>query len=66
LKLAWSLELRRVILELNSSLMIQLITRLTAKIDTNHILVMKARELIAKNWKVRIQHVFRKANAAAD
>jgi hypothetical protein len=27
---------------------------------------MKARELIAKNWKVRIQHVFRKANATTD
>jgi len=36
LELAWSLKIRRVILESDSSLVVQPITRLTVKIDANY------------------------------
>jgi ribonuclease HI len=36
LELAWSVRIRRVILELDFSLVVQLITRLTVKVDVNY------------------------------
>jgi len=44
---------------------VHLITREYGKVDANFSLIIKAKELLAREWVVKVQHAFREANAAA-
>jgi hypothetical protein len=44
---------------------VHLITREYGKEDANFSLIIKAKELLAREWVVKVQHAFREANAAA-
>jgi ribonuclease HI len=66
LKLAWSKGFRKIILESDSSLAVDLITKNKIFIDKNYNLIMQARELLAKEWDIQVRHVYREANSMAD
>jgi len=66
LKLAWSKGFRKIILESNSSLAVDLITKDKIIFDKNYNLIMQARELLAKEWDIRVLHVYKEANSVAD
>ncbi|XP_050222138.1 uncharacterized protein LOC126672232 [Mercurialis annua] len=65
LLLAWNLGCRRVILEVDNKMVVE-------KVNSNEMaghhsnLLCAVRALIARNWEVKVQHVYREANNAAD
>jgi ribonuclease HI len=64
LQLAWSKGFRKIILESDSSLAVDLITNDKVIIDKNYNLIMQARYFLAKNWDIQVIHVYREANSA--
>ena len=48
------------------SLAVDLISKDKFIIDKNYNLIMQARDLLAKNWDIRVIHVYREANSVAD
>lgn len=61
LELAWSKGYRK----LDSAIVMDLITKDKINIDRNYCLIMKARNLLAKE-EVQTTHVYREANSVAD
>jgi len=66
LKLAWSKEFQKIVLESDSSLAVDLITKDKIIIDKNYNLIMQARELLAKEWDIQVLHVYKEANSVVD
>ena len=64
-ELEWMLGFQKLILESDSKLVVHLITREYGELDSNFSLIIKAKELPAREWVVKVQHAFREANAAA-
>jgi len=64
LQLAWSKGFRKIILESDSSLAVDLITNDKVIIDKNYNLIMQARYFLAKDWDIQVIHVYREANSA--
>jgi L1 cell adhesion molecule like protein len=54
LELAWLLGLKKVILESDFAIVVVLITKEIVKIDMNYSMIMKAKSLFAREWKVQI------------
>ncbi|CAN1139785.1 Putative ribonuclease H protein At1g65750 [Linum perenne] len=66
LQLAWDLGYRRVLAQLDSSAAIAI---LEADGDVTHqhaLEVFQFRELVSRNWDVKLIHIYREANKAAD
>lgn len=51
---AWLLGLKKVILESDFAIVVVLITKEIVKIDMNYSMIMKAKSLFAREWKVQI------------
>lgn len=66
LEIAWSRGITKRIIEWDSELVIDCITKESIKMDANYILIVKARELLKRDWEVVVQHAFREANLVAD
>jgi ribonuclease HI len=66
LEIAWSRGITKLIIEWDSELVIDCITKESIKMDANYILIVKARELLKRDWEVVVQHAFREANLVAD
>lgn len=66
LEIAWSRGITKLIIEWDSELVIDCITKESIKMDANYILIVKARELLKRDWEVVVQHAFREANSVAD
>jgi ribonuclease HI len=66
LQLAWSKGFRKIILESDSFLVVDLITNDKVIIDENYNLIMQARYFLAKDWNIQVIHVYRKTNSATD
>ncbi|CAN1806206.1 Putative ribonuclease H protein At1g65750 [Linum perenne] len=65
MKLAWSLGIRRIVVQSDSSTAISILHR--AAMDNQHVaLVSDFLELKARSWEVSIVHVYREANCGAD
>ncbi|CAN1772377.1 Putative ribonuclease H protein At1g65750, partial [Linum perenne] len=65
LKLAWSIGIRRIIVQSDSLTAITLLHR--AAVDNQHvILISEFLELKSRNWVIRLEHVYREANCGAD
>ncbi|CAN1129044.1 Putative ribonuclease H protein At1g65750 [Linum perenne] len=65
MKLAWSLGIRRIIVQSDSCTAISILSR--AALDNQHAaLVSDFLELKARSWEVSIVHVYREANCGAD
>lgn len=66
LEIAWSRGITKLIIECDSELVIDCITKESIKMDANYILIVKARELLKRDWEVVAQHAFRETNLVAD
>lgn len=53
LKLVWSKVFQQIILELDSTLLVDLIIKDKINIDKNYNLIMQARDLSSKDWEVQ-------------
>lgn len=65
LELVWFLGLRRLIFESDSMVTVNLITRHNVKVDANYAPVVRAKEILVREWEVKVQYTFREANVAA-
>lgn len=66
LELAYSLGLRRIILESNLLLVVHLITKNIVKVDANYALINKVKAILEREWEVKRQHIFREATVVAE
>lgn len=66
LKMAWNENVKQLILEVDSMVVIQLLAKEVDWSNLNTGLINHCRELLCRNWEVQIQHVFREGNAVAD
>ena len=66
LQFAWKRNVKKLILELDSLLVVQLIKNGPKSINVAISIIMKIRRMLSFAWKVRIQHVMREGNRAAD
>ncbi|CAN1187552.1 Putative ribonuclease H protein At1g65750 [Linum perenne] len=65
LKLAWSIGIRKLLVQSDSRTAITLLHR--AAVDNQHaLLISEFLELQSRNWDIRIEHVYREANCGAD
>ncbi|CAN1128818.1 Putative ribonuclease H protein At1g65750, partial [Linum perenne] len=65
LRMAWSMGIRRIIVQSDSQIAISLLHR--AEKDHQHAsLISEFLELKARSWDIRIDHVYREANFGAD
>jgi hypothetical protein len=44
---------------------VNLITRHNVKVDANYAPVVRAKEILVREWEVKVQYTFREANVAA-
>ncbi|KAF7843966.1 putative ribonuclease H protein At1g65750 family [Senna tora] len=63
---AWSLELKKVQLEYDSLLAIKLIKDPPGEAHPSASLILKITSLLNREWEVRVHHVYREGNVAAD
>ena len=66
LNLAWKKGYRKIILEMDSKVAIQLITNGTNSTNAATRLVLDIRRMLKLDWMVQVNHVFREGNRAAD
>ena len=66
LRIAWEKNVRKVILELDSLLVVQIIQGGQKSMNVFHSLVADIQRMLSLNWEVKIFHVMREANRAAD
>ena len=63
---AWQMGFKEVQMESNSQAIINLIkgVEVSSILDKN--LISQIRQLMAKDWRVKVQHIYREANFCAD
>ncbi|CAN1157085.1 Putative ribonuclease H protein At1g65750 [Linum perenne] len=66
LRLAWEIGVRRVVLQVDSMTVVQLLDSPGDPMHQHAMEVRDIRELISRDWEVRVRHVYREANHAAD
>ena len=67
LKLAWDMGFKFIHLELDSMTMLNWLVEKTANFPTNMMpLILDCRNLLGRDWEVRVLHIYREANACAD
>ncbi|KAJ6960578.1 hypothetical protein NC653_038566 [Populus alba x Populus x berolinensis] len=66
LESAWMLGFLKVILESESKLVVQLIMQVSTTVEANYSLIAKPTELQDREWKIKVQCVYREANQATD
>ncbi|CAN1743223.1 Putative ribonuclease H protein At1g65750 [Linum perenne] len=66
LSIAWNLGYRRVLVQMDSAAAIAILEA-KGEIDHQHAMeVIQYRELLTRDWTVKIKHIYREANKAAD
>jgi hypothetical protein len=58
------LGLQKVILESDFKLVVQLITQVSITVEANYSLIVKAKELLDREWEIKVQLAYREANQA--
>lgn len=67
LKLTWEAAYRRVVLEIDSTLVQKTLTKPNISINADYtILVERCKELINRAWLIKIAHIYREANMVVD
>ena len=66
LQLTWEKGFRRVILETDSKIVVGIINGDIVRVDRNYNLVMQIKDILGRDWEVRLFHVYREANCVAD
>ncbi|KAH9804404.1 putative ribonuclease H protein [Citrus sinensis] len=66
LSIAWLHGYRRVIVEVDSRCILQLVSNSNPTINEHLSLITAIQELIGRDWLIQMNHIYREANAAAD
>ena len=62
--LAWDVGIKRLLVEVDSLCISQMIAKQEVVPNVFYALVAAMRELLSRNWQVSLTHIFRKANLA--
>ncbi|KAL9437050.1 hypothetical protein AB3S75_022984 [Citrus x aurantiifolia] len=66
LTLAWDVGIKRLLVEVDSLGVTQMISKQAVVPNVFHALIVAIRDLLSRNWQTSISHVYREANSAAD
>ncbi|KAL9436757.1 hypothetical protein AB3S75_022742 [Citrus x aurantiifolia] len=66
LRIAWDHGFRRLQVGVDNKSIVHILDRAHPPANENAILVKAIRELLARDWIVRMEHVYREVNCAAD
>ena len=66
LQLAWDAGIKRLLVEVDSLCVSQMISKQVIVPNVFYALVVAVRNLLSRNWQVSLSHIFREANSAAD
>ena len=66
LHMTWDRGFRKVVLESDSRVVVEIIKGDTMRVDRNYNLIMQIRGLMGREWEVKMIHVYREANFVAD
>ncbi|KAL9457182.1 hypothetical protein AB3S75_006260 [Citrus x aurantiifolia] len=64
--MAWQRGFRRIWVEVDSKTVTQILENPTTPVNEHHSLILAIRELISRDWVVKVNHIYREANIAAD
>ena len=63
--MTWDKGFRKVVSEFDSRVVVGVIKGDAVRVDRNYNLIMQIRELLDRDWEVKIFHVYREANCVA-
>ena len=66
LQLTWEKRFRKIILETNSKVVVEIINGDIVGVDRNYNLVMQIKDMLGRDWEVRLFHVYKEINCVAD
>ncbi|KAL9438890.1 hypothetical protein AB3S75_024539 [Citrus x aurantiifolia] len=66
LRIAWEAGIKRLLVEVDSLCVIQMISKQVIVPNEFYALVAAVRKLAGRNWQISIIHIYREANSAAD
>ena len=66
LTLAWDVGIKRLLVEVDSLGVTQMISKQVVVPNVFHALIIAIRDLLSRNWQISISHIYREANSAAD
>ncbi|KAL9457054.1 hypothetical protein AB3S75_006148 [Citrus x aurantiifolia] len=64
--MAWQRGFRRIWVEVDSKSVTQILENPTTPVNEHHSLILAIRELLSRDWIVRVNHIYREANIVAD
>ncbi|KAL9443990.1 hypothetical protein AB3S75_017211 [Citrus x aurantiifolia] len=64
--LAWDTGIKRLLVEVDSLCVTQMISKQVVVPNVFHTLIVAVQELLRRNWQIAITHIYREANSAAD
>ncbi|KAL9411534.1 hypothetical protein AB3S75_045186 [Citrus x aurantiifolia] len=64
--MAWQRGFRRIWVEVDSKAVTQILENPTTPVNEHHSLILAIRELLSREWVVKVNHIYREANIAAD
>ncbi|CAI0383552.1 unnamed protein product [Linum tenue] len=64
--MAWKYGYRKVLLQLDSTTAINILTSQDQTEHRYHNLVLQFQRLLQQNWEVRVSHIYREGNKVAD
>ncbi|KAH9666802.1 putative ribonuclease H protein [Citrus sinensis] len=64
--LAWDVGIKRLLVEVDSLCITQIISKQVVVPNVFHALIVAVHELLSRNWQIAITHIYREANSAAD
>ena len=66
LKMAWNMGLDKIILESDSTVLVELLNRRNEAVVKDRNLLISCMNLVKKDWQLIISHVYREGNRSAD
>ncbi|KAL9436228.1 hypothetical protein AB3S75_022309 [Citrus x aurantiifolia] len=64
--LAWDVGIKRLLVEVDSLCVTQMIAKQVVVPNVFHALIVAVQELLSRNWQIAITHIYREANSTAD
>ncbi|KAL9426013.1 hypothetical protein AB3S75_032894 [Citrus x aurantiifolia] len=64
--MAWQRGFRRILVEVDSKAVTQILENPTTPVNEHHSLILAIRELLSRDWVVKVNHIYREANIAVD
>ena len=66
LSIAWQYGFRRVQVEIDSKCVMQLVSSSNTLVNEHFTLIQAIKNLLRRDWLIKVDHIYREANAAAD